>query len=389
MSSTSLREPEQVREFRREIEANPALAAEAEGTALLRDIEGFISRFVVLPPNALLPVSLWAAATHLFEKFEMFPYLAILSPTKRAGKTQLMRILELLCWKPFRCVFPSPAVLYRVIHQRKPTLLIDEVEFLAGKKSEIAQAVVAVLDAGFESGGVVPRCGGPKGDKLEYFRAYCPKCFATIGKLPDTLADRSIVLRMQRKSKSEKIDRLSRTAKGEGKTLKAEWFQYVKQIEPAIAEAYDKLPDLEFLQDREADCWSPLFALCSVVAPARLDELRRCAERLGSEKAAADTEDSIRIKLLADIRSVWPEGEKEIFSRELKKRLVEAEESPWEAEWKLTPRKLARMLSEFGIPTGKTIRVGHETAKGYQREDFELVFSRYLPVEVSHPSQPA
>src|ERR1041384_4295786 len=40
------------------------------------------------------------------------------------------------------------------------------------------------------------------------FSSWCPKAIATIGRLPETLADRCIVIHMQRKTRHEKCERL-------------------------------------------------------------------------------------------------------------------------------------------------------------------------------------
>jgi hypothetical protein len=52
-------EPSQLREFRADFQADPALAAEVEGTPLLADVESFINRYVILPAHARLPIALW------------------------------------------------------------------------------------------------------------------------------------------------------------------------------------------------------------------------------------------------------------------------------------------------------------------------------------------
>jgi len=41
--------------------------------------------------------------------------------------------------------------------------------------------------------------------------------------------------------------------------------------------------DLEFLGDRDADLWIPLFAICSLSAHDRLAELKKCAVALKAE----------------------------------------------------------------------------------------------------------
>jgi hypothetical protein len=67
-----------------------------------------------------------------------------------------------------RFTFPSAAVLCRTIQERKPTLLVDEVESLSNPRSEVAKDIRAILNTEFEAGGVVPRCGGKRFDEVEY-----------------------------------------------------------------------------------------------------------------------------------------------------------------------------------------------------------------------------
>lgn len=49
----------------------------------------------------------------------------------------------------------------------------------------------------------------------------------------------------------------------------------------------------------------------------------------------------------------------------------------------LTPRQLANRVSEYGIEP-KTIRFSSGTAKGYEREQFEDAFDRYIPSSSTH-----
>ena len=110
----------------------------------------------------------------------------------------MLEVLELVCARVWRGAAPTPAALYRMM-TNCPTLLLDEVEMLRGKNvSETQQAVLAVLNAGHRAGATVPRCAG-KDNHLEFFPVYGPKAFAAIGKLPDTLGDRSICIAMQRR----------------------------------------------------------------------------------------------------------------------------------------------------------------------------------------------
>ena len=100
---------------------------------------------------------------------------------------------------------------------------------------------------------------------------------------------------------------------------------------------------------------------------------------LCAEAQAAD--DSTGKILLADIRQIFEAQDLEkIPSVELACLLCEIETSPW-GEWSqgkpLSAAKLARLLKPFAI-SPHSIRLEDKTPKGYEREDFDDAFTRYL-----------
>ena len=267
---------------------------------VIASTESFIRRFCILPDAAYLPLALWAVATHLPDAFDAFPYIALLSPAKRCGKTRVFEVLELLTSKAWHGTSATSAALFRMMED-VPTLLLDEVEALGNSKpSESAQAVLAVLNAGHRKGATIPRCDGPE-HKVRHFPVYGPKAFAAIGTLPDTLADRCIHVTMQRKTPSQTVDRfLQGRAKDDAEPVRESLVEWAKAYQESVRCAYENMADLKFLSDR--DLWMPLFAVCTVAEPERLDELQRCAVALSGAKAAGDVEDSLPLKLLADVK---------------------------------------------------------------------------------------
>jgi hypothetical protein len=351
------------------------------GAKLLEEIERHLHRYLILPAPAYLPLSLWALGTHAVQKFDCFPYVAAVSAAKRCGKTRLAEVLELLVRKPWRGTAPSPAAVYRML-EGAPTLLLDETEALNGKaKSDTTLTLLAVLNAGHRKGATIPRCDGPKQD-VRHFPVYGPKLFCAIGHLPDTLMDRSIVIHMQRRTKAQPVERfrISR-ATDESKPIHDRVEKFVTRYSRDIDIAYKRVldADLEYLNDRDADLWTPLFAVCQVMNANRLPSLRRCAEALSRAKAGDDIDDSWALTLLRDIRTVWPDGEDKCETAILLQRLKALEESPWnEPDHALTPRKLARMLRPFGIEP-RQIRVDlQRTVKGYFYEHLKAAIDRYL-----------
>ncbi len=94
---------------------------------LLESVAGFVDRYVEFKSEAQLDtVGLWVLHSWVAEAAYTTPYLAILSPEKRSGKTRLLEVLESLCARPWRMLAPSEAVLYRKLNQDKPTVLLDE-----------------------------------------------------------------------------------------------------------------------------------------------------------------------------------------------------------------------------------------------------------------------
>jgi hypothetical protein len=346
-------------------------------TDVIDGAEKFIRRFCILPDAAYLPLATWAVATHVPDAFDAFPYIALLSPAKRCGKTRLLEVLELLCAKPQRVTTISPASLFRMMED-VPTLLLDEVEALRNTKpSDASQAVLAILNTGHRKGSTVTRCDGAD-HKVRHFPVYGPKVFAAIGGLPDTLADRSIVITMQRRTSSQPVGRfLQGRARAEAQPLGERLAAWASEGEESVRSGYEGMSDLTFLSDRDADIWMPLFAVCSVAAPGRMDELKQCSKVLSGAKAAEDVEDSQSLKLLADIRTVWTSGASHVTTETLLERLKAIAESPW-AGIELNPRGLAKMLRPFGaVP--RQVRIGSKTVKGYVRTDLQEAFSRYLP----------
>ena len=205
--------------FRNELVEKPEIAQpvseqQRQSTVALLDLLdstcAFLRRHIVFSsPAQPLVIALWIAHTWVLDAFDYTPYLHIWSPEKRCGKTKLLDCLELLAAKIWRAVSPSEAVLYRKIECDGPTLLLDEVDTVfSGNKDERKEPVRALLNAGFERKAQVPRCVGQGSNyQVQEFAVFCAKAFAGIGRLPDTVSDRCIPIRLIRRSRHELVQR--------------------------------------------------------------------------------------------------------------------------------------------------------------------------------------
>ncbi|MGH9705132.1 MAG: DUF3631 domain-containing protein [Candidatus Acidiferrales bacterium] len=360
------------------IDTNGASATTSDPRAGIEEAEQFIQRYAVIARGLPLVLALWSQATHQFERFDAFPYLAITSSTKRCGKTRTGELLEMLCANPMATVSATPAVIFRSIAEQKPTLIIDEAETLS-TRSDRAEALREILNAGNRAGRMVRRCEAPS-YRVRVFPIFCPKVIILIGDLSDTLADRCIPVQMKRR-RNEPIQRFRRSvAANEAAAIRDKMAEWAARYSSAVVEWYNN-HDLEFLQDREEEIWLPLFAVCSIAAPERFLELKAIAERLSQLKHDSEPTD-YGLRLLADIREVFAaRQEGRIATSALLVDLNALSESPW-ADWthgnRLNSRSLAHLLKPFGIHS-ENLRFGESVAKGYTHPSFADAWECYLP----------
>jgi hypothetical protein len=348
-------------------------------TDALDAIERLLERYVVFTnPHQAVVATLWAAHTHAVDAAETTPYLAILSAEKRSGKTRLLDMLELVVHVPWRPVEPSDAVVYSMIEQRHPTLLLDEVDALFGSKTAAAQheALRGILNASNRRGTPVCRVEmiGRKRRLIE-FDAFGPKAFAGIGTIPDTLRDRSIVLEMRRRAPSETVARFRRRdAEPEAAPIRDALIEALAEID--LVGSRPEIPTE--LDDRAADVWEPLLAIADAAGGAWPAKARRAALAVSGDRA--DDDESRGVRLLADIRDVFDAwSDDRIPSAELVRQLCLREESPWGDLYgrALTTQGLAGRLRPYGIRPAVR-RVSGVPERTYARADFADAWSRYL-----------
>jgi hypothetical protein len=159
---------------------------EVDGDALLDELRNHFRRYVVLPKEADVALALWVLHTWVFDCFDITPYLAITSPTPRCGKTVLMTMLHWLCCRGKKSDSMSRAVIYRSVDVEKPTLILDEVNWITGLDDERAN----IVNGGFERNGYAETCEGEGAAiKPKRWSTYCPKALGLIGRLTPTLME--------------------------------------------------------------------------------------------------------------------------------------------------------------------------------------------------------
>jgi putative DNA primase/helicase len=289
----------------------------------------------------------------------------------------LLSLLSELVNRPVVASNISSPAFFRVIAETRPTLLIDEADtFLCGD-SELK----GILCSGYRRAtAFVVRVANSDPDApvrstgLASFSSWCPKAMAAIGRFPDTLADRCILIRMHRKSPQENCERL-RTL--DASCLRRHCARFVADHHQLIASAKPDLPS--DLNDRAADLWEPLLALADLAGgpwPARAREAALALSAGAQDSNLAGT-------LFLDILVAFchePDGR--LFTRDLVASLNLSTDRPW-LELRngkpVTELWLARFLRPYGIRPHNIWRDGVQ-AKGYFRDDFADLFRRYIPL---------
>ena len=277
-----------------------------EGASLLEDLASLFTRYVVLPQGAADMLALWTLHTYTIDAFVITPRLAVVSPQKRCGKTTVMELIDAAACNTLSAANISTVALFRAIEQWRPTMLIDEADTFLPDNEELR----GVLNAGYRRPTAYVVRNVPVGDSWEprKFGVFGPVAIAMIGKLPSTLADRSIHLRLRRKAKREQVERLRLDRIGDStagvKRRCLRWAQdhlaQLKASDPAVPET---------LNDRAADNWRPLCAI---------------AEVAGGEWPERPDSPAMRLRAHAEWRLFleWPRGARHLGEGQIAHRPV-------------------------------------------------------------------
>jgi hypothetical protein len=222
------------------------------------------------------------------------------------------------------------------------------------------------------------------------FSTWAPKVIASIGKLAETVMDRSVVIPMKRKLPGERVEKLRNPAKSEAfAVLRGRLARWAADNGPKLAGADDPAVP-PGLHDRAADNWTTLIAIAEVLGGDWPRKAREAATALSGETQT--DADSTRALLLEDIQTLFKERAVDrLKSADITGYLGNLEHRPW-PEWKagkpMTQAQLARQLAHFGIVPIE-MRIDGRKERGYIKTLFDDAFARYVPDRSGTPGQTA
>ena len=253
------------------INSGGALTVDARD--LYNQIYGMMVRYFYFKHDAYAHVmAAYVFLSYIYMQFSAVPYMHF-HGQKGTGKTAMANFMGELCYRPIKATNPNDVHLYRSLHSGRGTFIYDEAEQLGGHRgqSERSQNIVLLCNATYvKSGGLIPRQREGERAKTEWYFAYSPKVFMSIGSLSDALRSRCIEIQSIKipKSKIKDYDNIEdqmivlETDIQEIKNRLNVWSltQFV-QLRNQYLETVQELRLKDGIANRDLQLWSPLMSI--------------------------------------------------------------------------------------------------------------------------------
>ena len=272
---------------------------------VLSTIMAKLREHVMLDPGAALAVALYTMLTYVVDGLQLCPMLLLRSAAKRSGKTTLLGLLLRMTCRALGAASISAAALYRVVDSWKPTLLLDEVDATLAQKTDTAEALRGLLNAGNDrTSSRVLRCVG---EDKEVVVLRCIRCESARGHWAHSRHHGRSCDRggdCGGSCRDEKVRRFSvLDDQSEFKEIRRRLTRWAIDNRKPLGVARPQMPP--GLNDRASDNWSPLLAIADLAGGEWGTRARTVA--LSVSGGAQNEEQDIRFELLKDIRAIFDE----------------------------------------------------------------------------------
>ena len=265
-------------------------------------------------------------------------------------------------------------------------MLLDETDAAFNGAQEYTEALRSILNAGNLRGGVATLCVGRDHD-VQDFPVFGPKAIAGIGRLPDTIEDRSARIELSRRKRTEIITKFRlRKVLPEADALRTRIERWAQQNLAALRETEPELP--EALSGRAQDGYEPLLAIADFCGAGA--DARKAAVVLAG---TAPESENINERTLLECKRIFDDHEGDrITTADLVTELRKIDDGPF-GDYRGKPfdgSALARRLKPYRIRP-HDIRFESGVLKGYYRATpletrrrgegtFEDAWDRYSPL---------
>lgn len=298
-------------------------------------------------------VALWVAHTHAMSVWDWTPRLYITAPQPGCGKSMQAKVMEPLAFNGHRMAGTSAPGLFRLISAGKPTIFLDEAENqFSGNRNRDMDNVTMVVDGGYERGNFVNRSERNVSVAHETYTA-----MAIIGidngKMPETIRDRCIPLRMRPGGSLPERYRAR------------EHSEFVTEVQTRLAEAALDWRVVETpFNMRHADLWEPLWSVAHAAGgewPARV--------KAAADHHTWDQKASVAARTLAAVRDYFREHDVDrVASSMLAAHVTSFDDLPT-----MSAKTLAKVMQGYRVYPTKSNGV-----MTYWRKSLQPVFAEWL-----------
>jgi hypothetical protein len=368
-----------------------AVAPWPERTDLARlfaDTCAFLSRHLAEPRPAIETIALWSlhawGARAETKLFDLSPRLILRAVDPRADHARALRLIAWLTPAPLLVSRAVAAHLLPVIHDERPTVLIDDVTGGTLYRRDMRTLIAA---GAHRDGMFLTR----RSKSIESGRGFCfaPTAIATASVLPEDVRALAVAVPMTPAPPGDPRPRINLIdPPDEVLALRA-------HMQAAIGALLKDRPSAaaapSTLGPRAAENWHPLLTLAQCIGA---DVAARAAEAAVQFSASAPPPAS-NLALLRDVRDLCAVGgQSRITSHDMLEKLVADPDRPWATVFRgrpLNPRTLAERFATFGLRPRVVRKPDGVYARGYYGEELVDAFARYLsdtaPEEVCDASQ--
>lgn len=339
------------------------------GADVLNEAMTFLGRFLAASHSVLVILVLWAAHCWATDPktrelvCRSTPRLGIVSDEPESGKTFMLEMLALLCPRALLTGDTTAPTLLADINEAHATVLWDEADLhLTGNGNK---AVRAVINSGYRRGATVGRV-------KQRWNTFAPMALAGLARvlmgnphLHPTIT-RCLIIWARKPEPGVRLERYREAlhealGQMQGEAI-GEWVQSVLMD---IATAWPEMP--EGLSPRQEDICEILLAIADAAGGDWPGWAREAIRQLVLGTEGAVPQMPPKMRLLADIQSVWPAGADRMASSALVEALQSLEGAPWDALW-----SNVQMLQQIPVLLGvqpRKMRVEGKPVQGYAKAD--------------------
>jgi hypothetical protein len=303
------------------------------------------------------------------------PRLLITAPAPECGKTTLLEAVGELSANPLEINSISAAAFFRLNDAEKPTLLIDEIQGMLGRKNnEELQAILLASHRRRSAKTVRVEEQADRTRVAKQFDGWGTYAATLSGRMSYALESRCLKVKLRRAFAGEVHKHLQ---DGTSPALVDCRRKFARWVADQVGLPDVALPDV--LANRTGDNWRPLLRLAAGAGGDWPDRIMAAAKAAMKVLVSRD----VVIALLADVRTVIGLRDR-ILTVELVNQLLALENPSW--DWSacyrggaINPYWLRDTLADVLHPSGtREWKVDGRTRNGYLASQFDDAYRRYL-----------